>query len=916
LDKKLILDAKKIVISKQSNVEHSFDDIKKDINKLPIYLKFFQQVHIENLQISGNSFVIEINDKILFIDNKFINISAKPKFGINDVSMELYSLYLKDTDTLLNGDIYVDLLNDTTKFTGTYSRNGVNGKLNITGNEKFLDFSLDSNNQENIHFVKDFVRLAPGIEVWMYDNVLGTYKLNKFEGRISTVDFQPIIKSFKGSATVSDARIRFHKDVDYVNSKKVTVTFNNDNLSFDLEKPTYKDIDINGSNVVIYNISGANSNIDVNLETQNRFSQDIIDIIAAYGAHVPIIQLDGTTNSKLTINVNFKTLNVTTKGEFSSKKANFKIKDLTFLATDAKVKLNNNNIYITDANVTYNDNLNAMLDLKIDTAVSTATGLTKINFFNIKTDNNDIISIKDEISNFDVDFNENVQLDFRELLTSVNINEESIDVRIKKLETIYEKSKLLQSLKAKHGTLFLSIYTLENIGIKADVYNLDLPIKRDNEYISSLEIQGTIKDDIVEANTTDNRLSLYMNDDVINLSLNNTDIVFDTNSTGLDTIKRDINLKFNKSNIDLKDIYTFDVDSFNILKNKSGLTFYGDILNPNIPVLEEGKPLEKLKISGSYINEKLNVKSANDKINLEVNEKGDTVANITGYDISYDTNSSNSFTNKKILLNGHDSSIVINNKYKLLSNKYNFILDGNEVVFDSFYNQSTINLKQDPDGYKTVNGNNLDGELISSFLDKKLISGGKVNFVSSGFDDNIKGKVFLENNKIENLAFVNNLILFLNTSPALVNPFFIIPAVINIAQNKGVSVDGYYVKKGNIEFDYDLSKNIFNAEKIVTEGSVVDFNGYAKLDFENSEINSTMNVAFLKVYSNIVKEIPILNYIFLGEDNKVTTKVDISGDLNDPKYTTNLVEDGAKIPIDVVKRIFNLPKKAIDSLSK
>ena len=60
LDKKLILDVEEILIHKQSKGKNSVKDIQKLIDTLPLYLKYFQNIHIEKLKVDGNEFVIEI----------------------------------------------------------------------------------------------------------------------------------------------------------------------------------------------------------------------------------------------------------------------------------------------------------------------------------------------------------------------------------------------------------------------------------------------------------------------------------------------------------------------------------------------------------------------------------------------------------------------------------------------------------------------------------------------------------------------------------------------------------------------------------------------------------------------------------------------------------------------------------------
>jgi len=916
LDKKLILDAEEIIIQKQSNVTNSLDNIKKDVYKIPLYLDYFQKIHVEKLQIDGNEFVIHINNDIFFIDNKFINIAAKPTFDKKRISLELYSLYLKDKNILLRGDVLIDYNKEEMLFNGAYGRNDLTGDLVFKADNNYFDFSIDSNNLTDIKFVKEFVDLDETIEKWMYSNVLGTYKLETLTGRFSTRNFQPLLKSFKAKASVTGGKIRFHDDLDYINTDLVSIRFENDNLYFDLLKPTYKDIDIDGSNVVIYNINGDGSNIDVNLLTKSKLNEDVLNIIAAYGAKLPIIQLDGQTNSKLTINVDFQTSKVTTTGVFKTKKASFRLKELEFEATNGTVVLKDNIVHIQDTQVNYKDNLEASLDLIIDTETSSASGNTNIKYLNIKSDKQSIVNIVNEKSLLSVDYSKDVDVILEDLATSINVNDKTIDVHVSKLEKLYDSSELLQNLGVNYGELSLYIKTLDDINFRADVFKLDLPLKRDGDFVTKLNVTGSIKDGIIDAHTDDSKIQFHMTPFIIDLEVNETDLVIDSKDTGLNKVTQTLKLLFNKSNITINDQYSFDVDNFNLMKNKEGLSLSGDILNPDLPLLKDGKKLDVLHIAGNYRNNILDIHTKDESLFLKINADDQVIVTLNNLDVLYDTKGEENLDDKNIVLNGVNSHIIMNNKYKLLSDKYNLVLKDKKISFDSFYKNSLINLKQNANGFKIIKAKNLSSELINTFLTVELLTGGTVNLESNGFKDKLEGDIVFTDNKIENLAFLTNLILFLNTSPVLINPLFVLPTAIDIATNKGVSTDGYFIKKGNVKFVYDLKEDMFNATKISTKGATVDFDGHAILDFKNSKIVSSMNVGFLKSYTNLVKEIPVLGYVLLGEDEKVTTKVDISGDLDKPEYKTNLLKDGANLPLDVIKRIISLPKKALDSITK
>ena len=87
----------------------------------------------------------------------------------------------------------------------------------------------------------------------------------------------------------------------------------------------------------------------------------------------------------------------------------------------------------------------------------------------------------------------------------------------------------------------------------------------------------------------------------------------------------------------------------------------------------------------------------------------------------------------------------------------------------------------------------------------------------------------------------------------------------------------------------------------------MDFNGDAKINFNKNIIKSKLKLSFFKSYANIISYIPILNYIFLDKDNKVSTTIDISGDIDNPIYNTNIIQDILLLPVNLIKRTIMYP---------
>ncbi len=133
---------------------------------------------------------------------------------------------------------------------------------------------------------------------------------------------------------------------------------------------------------------------------------------------------------------------------------------------------------------------------------------------------------------------------------------------------------------------------------------------------------------------------------------------------------------------------------------------------------------------------------------------------------------------------------------------------------------------------------------LNSILGKNLIKGGLVDITASGKDGKINGKANLKDTNIVDLAILNNLIILINTSPALINPLLAIPSVVGMATNDGLALNGYKVIEGKVDFVYDFNMKFLNMYKIITKGNGIDFDGYTTINFNNSKVDSKLKLIF------------------------------------------------------------------------
>jgi hypothetical protein len=812
LDKKLIVQIEEIVLPATSESENSVNDFKKHIQYVPTLLQIFQKVDIESLKIKNNEFTITIDEEIFYIDNKFINLSAKPVLNNDIITLNLYSLFLKDYDLLLDGLLKVNLKDDDVLFSGKVLYKDLDFSLNAQINEDVIDFVLKSNKEfENIHFVKDFIELDQTIEEWMYQNVTGKMNLEYLQGQLNKETFMPIVSSLDGVATIKEADITFNKAVKNVKTKAITVAFKNDNLYFDLDNPMYNNIGIQGSHVVIYALSGNEdpSNIVITLKTKNRLNKDILDILKAYEINLPIIQLTGTTNSELAIQIYFKDYQLLTKGVFETKDSRFSLNGFEFTAKNALVQLDNSTVSIKNSDVMVDDFLNANLNLTIDTNSSLARGNANIKTLSVKGEKGDLLHMQNEITDVLIDYTDITKINLPQLFTQISVLKDFTQIELSNLAFLNNYSTLLKELKIEEGNLNLEIKDKENINFRANLSQFDFPIQqKDGKKLSTLSLYGELKNSKLLVESLDKKIK--------------------------------VEVENNKNHLFLKDY---------------------DLVKQNNDLLQD-----------------------------------------------------NSSTNLEII--GINSTILLNEKQKLLADNYLLQLQNNTMNLQLSHKDGIFNYFQDAQKNVKLNTLNMSDLFMNHLMgSENFFEEGSFNLTAQGTSDILKGKVDVSNAKINNLAMINNIVTFVNTTPALINPLLAIPTLFGMANNNGFNLTGYKIVEGHLDFTYALENEFFYIDYLETVGNMTDFKVTGVIDLNKKEINADVILVFLKDYSSIIDYVPVFNYLFLGDEKNISTQLKVLGNIDNPEIQTNFTQDAAGAPVNFIKRIFNLPAKGIELLT-
>ena len=918
MDKKLILNIENIELkSKETKSTSSFDELKRDLESLPMILKLFQKIDIERLKVGDNEFKIILDEDTLYLDNKFVNISSKMDISSKQVSFDLYSLYLKDVELLFDGKIKVDYFNEKMNYFGNFYYQDIQSNINVEMTKELAKFYLASESFKSLKFLKKFITLPPAAEEWMYDNVEGNIKLQNFYGEFDLEKNELVYDSLRGNAQIEAAKIRFHKDVDVINTKNLDITFENDSLGFKLIEPTFKDKSLDGSFVMIHNLTSSQlGEVEVNIKANTKLDKDILGILKAYDINLPLVQNSGNTDASLQMIFPYEEDKpMITKGVFLLTDADILINKFAFSSKSAEVLLNDSMIEIKNADFKYKDMIDAIVNINLDTKTLKSEGLVDIKSFLIAKENKEeIVNIKNKTSAISMDFNNEVNIELKDLETSVKVSD-LIYVDVKNLSKIYPYSKLLKDISIKDGNISLSVKDDKNINFIANIKGLEFPIQKDDKLIESLNIKGSIEDKKILISSEDEKLKVEVNEQV-NIYLKDLDVLIDTKKVNTSS-KTSMNIFLDNSKLKIDEsVYELKNAKVNIKKDEIAFNAY--VVNLDIPLKKNDKKVDELSLEGTYSNNLTTLYTKNKDLIIELN-KDFTKLKIDGYDVLYSTaNKEDEDKDKKeddrnIDILGKNSNIFINEKYKFLADNYEISVRADKSKYIHLqYKKIDITMNQSKDEKIDIFSNEINDEFVNAIFDKKIFEGGNILLLANGDINNLEGKMIIKDSNIDDLAILNNLLIFIHTSPALINPFLAIPSVVGMATNSGFNLTAYKIINGSIEFNYSKEKELLDIKKLVTVGNGIDFDGKGKVNLNDMTITSDIKLIFLKDYSKIVGAIPVVNFVLLGDNNRVETQVNVFGDLDNPKISTNLTKDAFSVPLNIVKRILTSPSALLD----
>jgi hypothetical protein len=428
-------------------------------------------------------------------------------------------------------------------------------------------------------------------------------------------------------------------------------------------------------------------------------------------------------------------------------------------------------------------------------------------------------------------------------------------------------------IKAKKLNLFKDILEVNDINLQLDTTKKEI---NGDLLVKSLDIH---KDTLNIINLKNIKSDIKID------YKNNLNILLKQLNIKIDQQKDIVSVKINKlhpfiKNSDILEEYSINKGKLELLLGKD-TKFIATITDHKSPL-----NVKTFKLIGLIDDDKVDIKSDDDRFKVLIANNKIKI-NINNIDIIKNNlklkENNNSNSNKKIEINAINTNILIDDK-TVLSKKFTLNIHNNNIDFVSTYddvkivfNKNNKNIKFSIKNINTIFANSL-------FNNDNFMDGGLININGNSKKNNsdiIEGNIVMKDTNLKDLAILNNIISFIQSSSAMINPLLVLPSIYRLVSGD-LTLNGYKILDGNIKFTYDKKKQVLNLFDIKTKGAELDFDGKTLFDFKNNKIDSNMKVKFMKDVSFVLSKIPLVNKIFLDDSETISTYIRVHGDMDNP----------------------------------
>ena len=509
------------------------------------------------------------------------------------------------------------------------------------------------------------------------------------------------------------------------------------------------------------------------------------------------------------------------------------------------------------------------------------------------------------------------------------------------IENIISENKTILKLDLKIKTLIQKelLDILKFYGVDLPIYQisgennidakLEIPFNKNKVKVSTMisssntkiAIDGkSILFDMLDVKLKDNiiKTKADINDNNYSLSISNQTNLNENISTGI--VK--VNHLIYKDIVEVKDekiSYNIDYNSDIIVKvDDYRLTYILSKSKHNIKIDNLNKLLKFIQLVdiNSSKQSTLTAHSSNNFKTAHININNLHLSVNSNDDEALDNNTTSSLENillPELYCNLFSGSVSIKNKdfqYDTLN------INLKDSIVNATYkkDQSVVSSIINVNSKKVIiNSHKITDKFVNKLLKKEILNNGYLSLFINGTLDELNGKIKFHTTTIQNVIILNNLITFINTTPAIINPILALPTLFRLGETN-FDLQGYYIESGWLDFNYNLKNKLLKVNDLYTNSKMMDFKVKGQVDFNTKTLKTKVDVIFMKDHSKFLNNIPLVGYIITGEDGNFVTQVDIYGSIDSPQFETHTVKNASEGMVNAIKRTITLPNRFFNAI--
>lgn len=973
LDNKLVLDIQKLDISevfvdssKKSSSSEDFD-IESMTNKVKYAvwaISYFQKFSIKEIDLGNNHRAMIVYDGKQY-SLEFPDIEARFAIEENsaDINLKILSLIFKEIKIQADGNIIYSTQSRKLGFKLIVSplQSDVknNAKLFLQGitDLKTLDLRAKSSEIKDISFLKQYFEKVSdsGIRSWLFEKIkFSNLQIDhaQFQANLSKNRFlSSIAKTANMSMSFKSPQIYLESHLEPITAKIATLKFGGERVKIHLEMPMYDGINLEGSRLDFSNLSSV-PKLDIAITSQYfRYTKALKDLLKVYDIELPLDSINAPIQADLKLFVQFfEEPKVNASGLFKLEQGKVSLYNIPLHAQSATISLDitpdYGYVYIDAIHARYQNIADVDLHILLDTQKKNLQARAGIHKLQIST-NNDINTAPYQEVSMQATLEQNAQKSqdfFSQNSTALvpedtNIFSAKSDRQItptlpkKNSPEQISRRKIIETIKAQAQEKFTQeIFNANPLRIpssiidatkNADEEKLDKTDEKNKaRKLSSLEFEVDFSDARVTVlSIPDFAFKMIFQDELYTIEANDF-----SKFVPYSPLINYFGITAGSLRISTPDFKAF---GFSIHLSDLSLPLYQ----------KNAQKLSEISISGKIDSLGLNASSPNQEISFSTRKNQNNI-NFKNIDFNLDEFLQSEipaikemFINKNhtkftlaqieeetqfirekqryerahnidpyITVIDCDNLVLTYQGYQIPSDTINLRLRDGRLSADATYKNGVANLDVVHDNI-FIRASNFSGDFVEQVIKKNIVNGGLYTLTGIYRDEVFNGELKIQNTLIKDFAILQNVVGFIDSVPSLI-----------VFKNPSLGAKGFEIQKGQVIFA--INSKYIGLERINFIGSSMDIDGNGIIEKKSEEININLSISTVKNLSNIINKIPIVGYLILGKEGKISTNLIINGTVQNPKVQVTLAQDTITAPFNILRRIFTPIDIIVDEIIK